>query len=139
MYFFFFFKQKTAYEMRISDWSSDVCSSDLVEEGEQHRLELGAGDGRDQEAERQRADDEQHHADGEAEPAAGHGDAEQDTGKNEDQGRLDEDDDDIGRELADHDLERLHGSSKKTFQRAALLLAGDDEGDRKSIRLNSSH
>src|SRR3546814_6920657 len=29
MCFFFFFKQKTAYEMRISDWSSDVCSSDL--------------------------------------------------------------------------------------------------------------
>src|SRR3546814_2299422 len=28
--FFFFFKQKTAYEMRISDWSSDVCSSDLI-------------------------------------------------------------------------------------------------------------
>src|SRR3546814_13585478 len=30
MYVFFFFKQKTAYEMRISDWSSDVCSSDLT-------------------------------------------------------------------------------------------------------------
>src|SRR3546814_9670446 len=30
MFFFFFFKQKTAYEMRISDWSSDVCSSDLT-------------------------------------------------------------------------------------------------------------
>src|SRR3546814_19893421 len=30
---FFFFKQKTAYEMRISDWSSDVCSSDLDERG----------------------------------------------------------------------------------------------------------
>src|SRR3546814_5028914 len=29
VYKFFFFKQKTAYEMRISDWSSDVCSSDL--------------------------------------------------------------------------------------------------------------
>src|SRR3546814_9852304 len=29
---FFFFKQKTAYEMRISDWSSDVCSADLVGE-----------------------------------------------------------------------------------------------------------
>src|SRR3546814_10377947 len=29
MYFFLFFEQKTAYEMRISDWSSDVCSSDL--------------------------------------------------------------------------------------------------------------
>src|SRR3546814_17837052 len=28
----FFFKQKTAYEMRISDWSSDVCSSDLLDE-----------------------------------------------------------------------------------------------------------
>src|SRR3546814_7408749 len=31
---FFFFKQKTAYEMRISDWSSDVCSSDLHAQGE---------------------------------------------------------------------------------------------------------
>src|SRR3546814_3849168 len=31
--FFFFFKQKTAYEMRISDWSSDVCSSDLEQDG----------------------------------------------------------------------------------------------------------
>src|SRR3546814_995929 len=30
-YFFFFFKQKTASDMRISDWSSDVCSSDLLE------------------------------------------------------------------------------------------------------------
>src|SRR3546814_17804215 len=28
--FFFFYKQKTAYEMRMSDWSSDVCSSDLL-------------------------------------------------------------------------------------------------------------
>src|SRR3546814_14625013 len=37
---FFFFKQKTAYEMRISDWSSDVCSSDL------HNLYLhGSGPG----------------------------------------------------------------------------------------------
>src|SRR3546814_10754307 len=31
---FFFFKQKTAYEMRISDWSSDVCSSDLGQMGQ---------------------------------------------------------------------------------------------------------
>src|SRR3546814_4533922 len=31
--FVFFFKQKTAYEMRISDWSSDVCSSDLDDSG----------------------------------------------------------------------------------------------------------
>src|SRR3546814_8462577 len=37
--FFFFFKQKTAYEMRISDWSSDVCSSDLaVAQRRQHAV-----------------------------------------------------------------------------------------------------
>src|SRR3546814_5442066 len=35
---FFFFKQKTAYEMRISDWSSDVCSSDLRRPGEDRHL-----------------------------------------------------------------------------------------------------
>src|SRR3546814_13240679 len=33
---FFFFKQKTAYEMRISDWSSDVCSSDLMDGFDAH-------------------------------------------------------------------------------------------------------
>src|SRR3546814_11249497 len=37
---FFFFKQKTAYEMRISDWSSDVCSSDLAAQCRQGK-ELG--------------------------------------------------------------------------------------------------
>src|SRR3546814_2531760 len=44
--FFFFFKQKTAYEMRISDWSSDVCSSDLIsvprQEVERNSLHSGA-------------------------------------------------------------------------------------------------
>src|SRR3546814_5063146 len=34
----FFFKQKTAYEMRISDWSSDVCSSDLLRTAEGLRM-----------------------------------------------------------------------------------------------------
>src|SRR3546814_5600870 len=34
MYYFFFFKQKTAYELRISDWSSAVCSSDLARAGD---------------------------------------------------------------------------------------------------------
>src|SRR3546814_2018200 len=38
--YFFFFKQKTAYDMRISDWSSDVCSSDLLE----RRIGLAAHD-----------------------------------------------------------------------------------------------
>src|SRR3546814_7815930 len=39
---FFFFKQKTAYEMRISDWSSDVCSSDLPPRAVRGRLDLRA-------------------------------------------------------------------------------------------------
>src|SRR3546814_8448208 len=41
--YFFFFKQKTAYEMRISDWSSDVCSSDLRIVG-YAQLQPGHGD-----------------------------------------------------------------------------------------------
>src|SRR3546814_8817320 len=49
-----FFKQTTAYELRISDWSSDVCSSDLIRDdvvhrlqpdGEAHHLRAGAGGG----------------------------------------------------------------------------------------------
>src|SRR3546814_8690731 len=43
---FFFFKQKTAYEVRISDWSSDVCSSDLRAAEYEHRnAHRGADDG----------------------------------------------------------------------------------------------
>src|SRR3546814_2663414 len=53
---FFFFKQKTAYEMRISDWSSDVCSSDLRNAGSGTGNDddrgastgAGAGDGQQQ-------------------------------------------------------------------------------------------
>src|SRR3546814_16070680 len=45
MFIFFFFKQKTAYEMRISDWSSDVCSSDLSNCGEEHDDVLWAAGG----------------------------------------------------------------------------------------------
>src|SRR3546814_1449635 len=48
VYVFFFFKQKTAYEMRISDWSSDVCSSDLRHPGlgeQPGHLLRGAGTG----------------------------------------------------------------------------------------------
>src|SRR3546814_10025323 len=37
---YFFFKQKTAYEMRISDWSSDVCSSDLLGPGRPNEVAL---------------------------------------------------------------------------------------------------
>src|SRR3546814_12575016 len=45
LFCFFFFKQKTAYEMRISDWSSDVCSSDLLTDG-QARARQGVARGR---------------------------------------------------------------------------------------------
>src|SRR3546814_1814496 len=49
VFLFLFFKQKTAYEMRISDWSSDVCSSDLRDVDErvlaEHRVETPGGKG----------------------------------------------------------------------------------------------
>src|SRR3546814_13247198 len=51
---FFFFKQKTAYEMRISDWSSDVCSSDLFNIDNAQRLDgrhIGSPAQRQQQAE----------------------------------------------------------------------------------------
>src|SRR3546814_4231831 len=54
VYLFFFFKQKTAYEMRISDWSSDVCSSDLARE----RVDIVSGL---HPAEQQREDDARLH------------------------------------------------------------------------------
>src|SRR3546814_18803973 len=44
--FIFFFKQKTAYEMRISDWSSDVCSSDLSSNFERLLFDAGGRDGK---------------------------------------------------------------------------------------------
>src|SRR3546814_6888586 len=56
--FIFFFKQKTAYEMRISDWSSDVCSSDL---GRQTRNRFSRGR-RDSEAQLRRQPHRAQHA-----------------------------------------------------------------------------
>src|SRR3546814_15469016 len=43
MFFFILFKQKTAYELRISDWSSDVCSSDLAFAGPDGDVRLSGG------------------------------------------------------------------------------------------------
>src|SRR3546814_7560893 len=51
---FFFFKQKTAYEMRISDWSSDVCSSDLSVGNQNMRVLDGLADQRTRSAPRKR-------------------------------------------------------------------------------------
>src|SRR3546814_1217215 len=55
---FFFFKQKTAYEMRISDWSSDVCSSDLIENGFKLYVQEQGGKLAGQELEYFQVDDE---------------------------------------------------------------------------------
>src|SRR3546814_8481265 len=44
--FFFFFKKKTEYDMRISDWSSDVCSSDLTPHGKDAGLQDRGGQAR---------------------------------------------------------------------------------------------
>src|SRR3546814_9215918 len=72
---FFFFKQKTAYEMRISDWSSDVCSSDLVAQlVRAARISVGGG-GRgsrhgDEADAHQHEDHQQKHAVDRPEPAA---------------------------------------------------------------------
>src|SRR3546814_2640320 len=60
MLLFFFFKQKTAYEMRISDWSSDVCSSDLIRQlllAEAERLAIDPGERLDAQGRPLAADD----------------------------------------------------------------------------------
>src|SRR3546814_6182438 len=56
---FFFFKQKTVYEIRISDWSSDVCSSDLVvldAAGRRREVAVRAGGAQDQQVDAGRLD-----------------------------------------------------------------------------------
>src|SRR3546814_5756438 len=75
---FFFFKQKTAYEMRISDWSSDVCSSDLLAERQaqrQERVEVvdrqaeGGQRRGDRDAEGEQGDQQQHGDDDHGRPS----------------------------------------------------------------------
>src|SRR3546814_4651516 len=74
-YSVFFFKQKTAYEMRISDWSSDVCSSDLRQA---EHLDLAHCRGLRADAEKDRAEQQEGHdeideTDAEEEGPAGRG------------------------------------------------------------------
>src|SRR3546814_2498257 len=128
---FFFFKQKTAYEMRISDWSSDVCSSDLTlsttvvywlclqlfKLGAQCVLERGAigqtGKGVDHRPTQQRTL---------RQPAL--------VGTHRQQQRRNRQK--AEKHKHDHDVQqsrRLHHSAD----------AGREHGDRKSTRLNSSH
>src|SRR3546814_3760168 len=118
---FFFFKQKTAYEMRISDWSSDVCSSDLADPPAQGQLV----DGADILA-----------VDGDA--AAGDV---VEAVEQPRQGRL------AGAGCADHgDLLARRDPEADAFQDLAARVIGEMHvvehhlaGDRKSTRLNSSH
>src|SRR3546814_8443351 len=117
--YFFFFKQKTAYEMRISDWSSDVCSSDLVDD--QHHRGGRGGDHLDRTA----AADFDEAADG--------------LRRGGDQPGIvaGEDGTVIGDETAtclDHPEGKIGFAESR---RAAQQHGG--AGDRKSTRLNSSH
>src|SRR3546814_16606237 len=68
LFIFFFFKQKTAYEMRISDWSSDVCSSDLAEQVGDDEFADGGNENEeaagDDAGERQRPGDDPERLDG---------------------------------------------------------------------------
>src|SRR3546814_2700637 len=122
----FFFKQKTAYEMRISDWSSDVCSSDLSSRLVHCRKPASAAPGR------LAVDDLADHL------------AEQGPGE----ARLVVGDHDEGADAADHVLAivRVQRLAGRTGQNAAVRhhqrVDGDalgDRLDRKSTRLNSSH
>src|SRR3546814_1042801 len=126
MYFvvFFCFKQKTAYEMRISDWSSDVCSSDLVE-GDRHLAQVGDaiefGVRRDRLSQRHGArDDLARDRRGDAEPVET---AAADTGGRHHALRL---------RQRDPRFRRRRASCDQILLRGYLL-------DRKSTRLNSSH
>src|SRR3546814_3352951 len=110
----FFFKQKTAYEMRISDWSSDVCSSDLIVVGQSQR-EVGQRLGharRGRYAEGQRA-------------AAGL-----------DQERVAVA---VVAALELDDACPSGGAAREPDRRQRRLGARVDHADRKSTRLNSSH
>src|SRR3546814_2366435 len=108
--FFVFSRQKTAYELRISDWSSDVCSSDLVEPRAAGIVEDRGDDGFDSAAVAP------------GEPAI------------EDQGRLaavDERD----RRFAG----RRSQACQNLRQHRAVAGSRNQHADRKSTRLNSSH
>src|SRR3546814_4266511 len=119
-YVVFFFKQKTAYEMRISDWSSDVCSSDLQAERQRRHRGAEVG-GRPEGLEVERVGEE---VDEVLEP------------------------DELGREpegVLDQQrlVERLRGRPQEEDGGDGELRqdqqVGQGRGDRKSTRLNSSH
>src|SRR3546814_2822942 len=117
---FFFFKQKTAYEMRISDWSSDVCSSDLRHQGQVERAHRAEPESDVAQVVRRVAPrtDAGHEAAVLLQVLGGVVGVEHDAGV------------EVGEEDDQRRVER---------QEQRLALAEVDVQDRKSTRLNSSH
>src|SRR3546814_9892857 len=125
----FFFKQKTAYDMRISDWSSDVCASDLyIAHGFRHRAAELATEWLGPRTELE---------------------IQQTLQREVEQERWTSLDRTLKRELGDDGLVHVERLNEPRLQRQRLLLVGRlqrlqrlglaDETDRKSTRLNSSH
>src|SRR6184192_851871 len=113
--FFFFFKQKTAYEMSIGDWSSDVCSSDLALLGVTQVGLLGL------------AHQEQRHCKDRERPEVRRLVAEED----------DAGDESIDEVMRDEPREALVERPPPAL--VSLDRSGEADEDRKSTRLNSSH
>src|SRR3546814_4871355 len=122
MVFFFFFKQKTAYEMRISDWSSDVCSSDLYRPRHRQR-----GERREREAPPDRIAAERRIG----EPVK----AETDRKHRQEQDNQWRHHRAIGAQRADHDDRRAEGQESPCRE---ILNMPSYLQDRKITRLNSS-
>src|SRR3546814_5052991 len=165
---FFFFKQKTAYEMRISDWSSDVCSSDLLQAPRDGSRGKGAVEARPQEPDgggdarlvageaaegdqglsvgrrvRLGVDEDARHLEGQriAEATADQVQHEVEGRRGAAAGEAAAVDDEAVR--AHCDLRKARGEVLEVLpmgrRRAAVEKAGAGEQDRKSTRLNSSH
>src|SRR3546814_6058862 len=126
-----FFKQKSAYDVRMSAWRSDVCSSDL------HRR--AAGGEAAEVAPAQRTEGRPHHrmAAVGRDHLAGEGIVLADEGGDEGGLRVLVDLG-AGADLLDDALAH-HRDAVRHRQRLALVVGDVDEGDRKSTRLNSSH
>src|SRR3546814_3735518 len=140
----FLFKQKTSYEMRISDWSSDVCSSDLLQlaraGGRMRKRGIDIG-GRRRNLGQQEQDDEDRRSDikhdlDQVAPDHRIEAAHKSEGEAEDQQNKRGDDDMLGRDVEEED--HRNGDRSKIEARPAGKHPPDQK-DRTSTRLNTSH
>src|SRR3546814_19872110 len=117
---FCFFKQKTAYEVRISDWSSDVCSSDLRKEQDQHHAlpEIGQAEAEDGACHDRLA------ADGVGLQAGQHAErhAEEDGDEQRQEGQLQG-----GRQLGEDEAERVGGMDEASAEVGLRRVRHEDE------------